>query len=76
MWGKKEEKGRSGDDLTEGEGAGIGGRIAGKIDNNTAHDAWERGGGESRHQRVAKKDSNSQSTRGEMTVRAVTRTRG
>lgn len=74
--GKKEEKGRSGDDLTEGEGAGIGGRIAGKIDNNTAHDAWEGGGGESRHQRVAKKDSNSQSTRGEMTVRAVTRTRG
>lgn len=30
-----------------------------------------RGRGESRHQRVAKKDSNSQSTRGEMTVRAL-----
>lgn len=68
--GKKEERKKR--RRFDGCGTGIGGRIARKIDNNTVHDAWGEG---SRHQRVAKKDSNSQSTRGEMTVR-VTRTRG
>lgn len=44
LTGEKEERKKRG--RFDGRGAGIGGRIAGKIDNNTAHDAWEGGGGE------------------------------